>query len=216
MTESHPTELHANPDWYRVKFALAAEYTNWALDGEREEDDVKRLERASAAVEELQLAIAAALRTSPRKRRGRRPRPTALQALLLEQIGPSVELLSAGIRLAWVRLGTLGPGAADDAVAYSRAVAERVKATGPHDPDVEYNLACVYVQGGALDDSKEHLRAAVERTNPSARRFLLERIATDPVLEPVRDEALRFWISVEERESIAASEDAPPRQRSWV
>jgi tetratricopeptide (TPR) repeat protein len=208
LQEKRMGDPHANPDWFRVSYSLAAEYTNWALDGKR---SVRRgrLEQATANSEKTREAIGETLGRRMWGFKARQKERTGLLSFLSDQVKPSLEVLAAGIQLAKAKLAS-----SEDAVEAVRASVAHFVDSKDHGADVEYNLACLYAQIGDPKASRAHLDAALAKTGPSEQLLLVWRIGHDSMLKPVRTDFLESLPA--EVKALRGVKGSPPRQRSWV
>jgi tetratricopeptide (TPR) repeat protein len=198
----------ANPDWYRVNYSIAAEHTNWALEGERSQR-AERLERASANARRMQEATARTLARRMWGAKAMRKERKELLAFLHHEVKPCLEVLAAGIQLAKEEMGS-SKAAVEEALALVTHYAE----SADHGANVEYNLACLYAQAGERKAARAHLDAALEKTSPTEQLLLVWRVGHDSVLKSVRKGFLRSLPP--EVKALRGEKGSPPRQRSWV
>lgn len=183
----------SNPDWFRIKYAIAAEYANGALAGDAFEEDWDEdpLEAANQHVRELLEAIEAKLAEGDEE-------GDPFAAFLRDRLVPSAYVLLAGIRYAVERRqgrtlvvepierrprdeieATIGATEPPSPFAIVRMVEEGWQ---PLPPEVSYNLACFYAQVDRGDEAYAHLREALVATGPGRRTTLLGQAARDPLL----------------------------------
>jgi hypothetical protein len=190
----------SNPDWYRVKYSLAAERVNWALADDRERR--RQLDMAKAESRALLSEI---------DRRLRMPRAWGLRAIN-DRVGPELDrflqghlkpgllVLFAGIELA--KDGArAGESKASAGILRLNQLERLIQAGAPLDPllivhvveagyrepsaGLSYNLACFYSQAEDSDGALIHLRSTIELTPPSSWSRLRAEIERDPVLKPL-------------------------------
>lgn len=191
----------SNPDWYRVKYSLAAERVNWALadDGERRRQLAVAKAESRALLGEID-------------RRLRRPRAWGLRAIndragreldlfLQEYLRPSLFVLLAGIELAIAGVSAGGWKAGAKPLNL-RQLDSQIRAGASLDPrlivcaveagrrepsaGLSYNLACFYSQAGESDRALAYLRSTIELTPPSSWSRLRAEVERDPVLKSLR------------------------------
>jgi tetratricopeptide (TPR) repeat protein len=194
-------EPDENPDWYRIKYQIAALYSNWAVDSEGIKK-VQRADRAAAEVKELAIATLDMLARLEKGGRGQGKSPRAymqdtLRPFLTGTIEPSVLTLLAG---------TVCPlGEPPDGWPGERPTREAVSASlaankidpwqliayvekGPNrPPETQFNLACFYTRAGDLTTASRRLLHAVRETQRQERQRLVDVALLDPVLRPLLD-----------------------------
>ena len=193
----HPIE---NPDWFRIKYQVAALYTNWAADSEPGTNQIKRAERASTEAKNLAAkALEAIIRLTKVGRHQRLASRAYLQGTLRPFLEGTIEP-SALTLLA----GTVSPLPARPADPPSGRPARQeilasLKAnridpwqlisyveTGPHrPPETQFNLACFYTRIGDLTTAARRLLRAVRETQRQERQRLVTAALGDPVLSPL-------------------------------
>jgi tetratricopeptide (TPR) repeat protein len=199
--EAQVVGFTSNPDWYRIKYSLAAERVNWALaDG-----GVRGVQLARAAAETWWLLNAVDRRLGRPKSWGLRAvqddAGRALDAFLRWHLKPCLLVLLAAIELERSRSDGREPPADSESRAIGQLEGEirKGEAVDPFltvqaveasyrelSPGLSYNLACFYAQAGDSPRAVAHLHEAVEGTPPSAWPRLRAEVERDPVLEPVR------------------------------
>jgi tetratricopeptide (TPR) repeat protein len=189
-----------NPDWYRIKYQIAALYTNWAVDGEPGANRERRAARAAVEAQALAtktLAVLARLDKGGRVQ-GQAPRAyleDTLRPFLQGTIEPSVLTLVAGSvsPLPPRPDGWPGERPAREAIAAS-LTANRIDPwqliayveKGPHrPPETQFNLACFYTRAGDLTTASRRLLRAVRETQRQERQRLVDVALVDPVLAPL-------------------------------
>ena len=189
-----------NPDWYRIKYQLAALYTNWAADSEPGMNRDRRAQRAAAEAKELAIVTLAAIDSLKNPRGGRRAAPRAyltdtLRPFLEGTIEPSLLTLLAGTVSPLPPRPTGWPG--------ERPTREDIRASlaadpidpwqlisyveqGPNrPPETQFNLACFYTRAGDLTVASKRLLRAVRETQHQERQRLVDVALMDPVLSPL-------------------------------
>lgn len=187
-----------NPDWYRVKYSLAAECLNWAL----AEGGVGGQQLVDANRETRELLAVVDRRLHRRRGWGRKARREAdprLDAFLGGHVKPGALILLAGIELVVRGAGEertvevqdlsldeverqIEKGARVDPFAIVRRVEAHWE---PLPPAISYNLACFFMQAGWAPEALRHLTDCVEGTAPSFRPLLQAQLEGDPLLGPL-------------------------------
>lgn len=189
-----------NPDWYRIKYQIAALYTNWAVDGD---PGANRDRRAARAAVEARALATTTLDALARLEKGGRAQGTAPRAYLQDTlrpflqgtIEPSVLTLLAGSvsPLPPPPEGWPGERPARDVIGASIA-ANRIDPwqliayveRGPHrPPETQFNLACFYTRAGDLTTASRRLLRSVRETQRQERQRLVDVALVDPVLRPL-------------------------------
>ncbi|MGN6871258.1 MAG: tetratricopeptide repeat protein [Solirubrobacteraceae bacterium] len=189
-----------NPDWYRIKYQIAALYTNWAVDGEPGANREKRSARAADeayALATTTLDVLTRLDGS-RRTQGQAPRAylqDTLRPFLQGTIEPSALTLLAG------SVSPLAPRPVD--WPGERPTREDIRAAlaakridpwqliayvekGPHrPPETQFNLACFYTRAGDLTTASRRLLRSVRETQRQERQRLVDVALIDPVLRPL-------------------------------
>ena len=189
-----------NPDWYRIKYQLAALYTNWAADSAPGLHKESRAERAATEAKELAITTLAAIDGLKNARGGRGTAPrsylrSTLRPFLKGTIEPSLLTLLAGT------VSPLPPrpeGWSDErptrgdvraSLAADRVDPWQLIAYVDHDshrpPETQFNLACFYTRAGDLTAASKHLLRAVRETQSQERQRLVDAALIDPVLSPL-------------------------------
>jgi hypothetical protein len=183
-----------NPDWYRIKYNLAALHANWAAldEGESSAPDEQADHRKEAHSGAKELAEAALEQLVE----GTGKADPALLTLLEKSILPSALILYSGTAqdpekgeqhfyaertpgnleqlLADMRTG-LSPEHAFGFVASAKRPTARTL----------YNLACAAAQAGDTTAAESYLQRALSSGSEAERRQLAQRSAVDPTLRPL-------------------------------
>jgi tetratricopeptide (TPR) repeat protein len=189
-----------NPDWYRIKYQLAALYTNWAAASEPGPNRDARADRAALEAKALANDTLAELSSLANPKRHRGGAPTTyltdtLRPFLEGTIEPCVLALLAGA----VPLGKRPDEAPDDRRPEREDIRASLRADtiepwdliayvemGPHrPPEAQYNLACFYTRAGDLTTASRRLLRAVRETQRQERQRLIDATLRDPVLTPL-------------------------------
>ena len=193
----HPGE---NPDWFRIKYQLAALFTNWAADSEPGTNQIERAKRAAAEAKNLALAtLQANLRLAKAPRRQRAASRAYLQGTLrpfLEgTIEPSALTLLAGTVAPLPprpMAPPSGPPTREELVAALEAnqidpwqLISYVEMGSSRPPETQFNLACFYTRIGDLTTAARRLLRAVRETQRQERQRLVDAALRDPVLSPL-------------------------------
>lgn len=191
-----------NPDWYRIKYQVAALYTNWAADSE---PGSNRDKRAARAAREAQALAAKALEVIAGREARERSRGSARNAYLRDTlhpflegtIEPSVLTLLAGTVSPLPPRPPGWPGARPTRQALRGALTANVidpwqlisyVESGPNrPPETQFNLACFYTRAGDLTTATKRLLRAVRETQRQERQRLVDVALIDPVLRPLLD-----------------------------
>lgn len=218
------SDPHSNPDWFRVKYSVAATCVNWALSEEASPQD-ERLQEAEKELRELLRVIGEGCGRSWWAKRRADP---WLEDFLRQQVAPSALVLFAGIALA---KGVTEPG--PELEGSIESVVKEIGAGGMFNPffivnlieesveesdellaaDVSYNLACFYGQSEQhLERSWAHLRDSFETTPLPMLSLRRTQAARDPVLQTTLREFQSEWLA----EKPARVSDLIHRRRSWV
>jgi hypothetical protein len=171
-----------NPDWYRVKYGIAARWANWAF--AKAEGRSTHLDEAAKEARELLRAISGRLNLDSWGLRARRPEVRALKAFLRTQIQPSARVLLAGIELEQAQSRIPAAERKDP-----RAVVRAVEAAGIPTPELSYTLACFWAQARKRRRALRHLQDAVDKTPFTGRKALCQQVEADPVLGFALDHA---------------------------
>lgn len=192
-----------NPDWYRVKYNLAALHANWAasLESNDEEGRAEALEHRKTAHSLARELAKVALEQLVEHPDDLNP---ALSALLEKSILPAALVIygGTGSRLSdkGARHFHLHDPPKDrrqllDLVRKGLSEHEALRyaaASTPHPtPRTLYNLACAHTQNGNLEEAERYLEKALSAGPEAERKQLAQRAATDPTLRSLR-EAGRF------------------------
>jgi tetratricopeptide (TPR) repeat protein len=189
-----------NPDWYRIKYQLAALYTNWAAASEPGSKRDARADRAALEAKALASDTLAELSSLANPKRHRGGAPTTyltgtLRPFLEGTIEPCVLTLLAGA----VPLKERGDESPDDRRPRREEVHASLRADTiePWDliayvelgsnrpPEAQYNLACFYTRVGDLTTASRRLLRAVRETQRQERQRLIDATLRDPVLTPL-------------------------------
>ena len=197
---------HLNPDWYRIRFQLAAVYLNWAAD--RAESDTRRPERAAKAKEHATLVARQTLETleTPPSVRRESVSPQFLKRTLAPFLEDTVEP-SALVLLACVTYrdptshhDPISPFRPEDART-SRAQVLAAMEGGPIDPwllvryvelgdqlppNARCELACFYMLTRDYATAARWLTEAIRDAPATEQGYLFEVAETDPTLGPLR------------------------------
>ncbi|MBV9604465.1 MAG: tetratricopeptide repeat protein [Solirubrobacterales bacterium] len=189
-----------NPDWYRIKYQIAALYTNWAVDGEPGANRAMRAARSAAEATALVATTLDALVRLDRSGRGQGKASRAylqdtLRPFLEGTIEPSVLTLLAGSVSPLPPRPLDWPGERPTREAIRESVAENridpwqliaYVEKGPHrPPETQFNLACFYTRAGDLTTASRRLLRAVRETQRQERQRLVDVALLDPVLRPL-------------------------------
>jgi tetratricopeptide (TPR) repeat protein len=190
----------ANPDWYRIRYQLAALYANWAAASEPGKHRETRADRATKEAKALAIDTLKAIKRRTRSRRGKGVESRAyvrdtLRPFLEGTIEPSVLTLLAGTisplppRPAgwpgkrWTREQVLN-SLVTDAIDPWALIAYVEK--GPNRPaETQFNLACFYTQAGDLTTAPTCLQRSVRETQRQERQRVIDAALIDPVLAPL-------------------------------
>jgi tetratricopeptide (TPR) repeat protein len=192
-----PTE---NPDWYRIKYQLAALYLNWAADSEPGHNRDKRASRAAEEAMTLACATLEEIDGLANRRRGQRTTSKAylrntLEPFLKGTIEPSALTLLAGTVWPIERPPAGWPGErpsrADliaslesDAIDPWQLIAY-VELGHHRSPETEFNLACFYTRAGDFTTAAKRLLRSVRETQRQERQRLVDATLIDPILAPL-------------------------------
>jgi hypothetical protein len=191
-----------NPDWYRIKYQIAALYTNWAADSEPGTNRDKRARRAAEEAKALAGTTLEVIVRPPKRARGQGSVPKAyltntLLPFLEGTIEPSVLTLLASTVSPLPKRPAGWPGARPTREELSAAVASGVIDSwqliayvefGPNrPPETQFNLACFYTRAGDLSTATKRLLRAVRETQRQERQRLVDVALMDPVLRPLLD-----------------------------
>jgi tetratricopeptide (TPR) repeat protein len=200
-------EPDENPDWYRIKYQVAALYTNWAVDSEGIKKE-NRAERAATAAMELATKTLDMLARLAKGGRGQGKAPRAylqdtLRPFLEGTIEPSALTLLAGTVSPLPERSAQWPGERPtrEAVTASLAANGRDPSNkidpwqliayverGPNrPPETQFNLACFYTRAGDLTTASRRLLRSVRETQRQERQRLVDVALIDPVLRPLLD-----------------------------
>jgi tetratricopeptide (TPR) repeat protein len=193
-------EPDENPDWYRIKYQIAALYTNWAVDGEPGANRDRRAARAAQEAKALAATtfdVLARLDKSGRAQ-GKAPRAylqDTLRPFLVGTIEPSAATLLAGSVSPLPPRPDGWPGERPTRDVISASVAaNRIDPwqliayveKGPHrPPETQFNLACFYTRAGDLTTASRRLLRSVRETQRQERQRLVDVALLDPVLRPL-------------------------------
>ena len=189
-----------NPDWYRIKYQIAALYLNWAADSEPGANRDKRADRAD---EEARTLAATTLSVLIDFTSHRRARHTTSRAYLRDTLHPFLEGTIEPSALTLLA-GTVSPlGARPAGWPGQRPNREDIAASlatdaidpwqliayvelGHHrSPETEFNLACFYTRAGDLTTASRRLLRSVRETQRQERQRLVDATLIDPVLAPL-------------------------------
>lgn len=170
-----------NPDWYRAKYNLAAQYANWASDPGDGETEV-HLTSAEQCATELIGQIDETLRSRRWGRGLSRSDMKALRAFIGDEVRPNAKILLAEIAVA----RQAQEGAAEEVeVEEVEPAVHEVEKEAAETSELNYSLARFYAQANRDQLAQEYLGAAIERVEPEGWQALAHRIARDPVLADV-------------------------------
>lgn len=190
-----------NPDWYRIKYQLAALYLNWAAD--REESSARRGDRAEKALTFAAEVAREALKTLQRQPTSFRTPVSpqfvedTLEPFLRGTIEASVLVLvacavdhipdppapgsyeSAGRAdiLAVLESGQIDPW----------PLVRYVESGDQHPPNAMFELACFYTRARDLGKAAEWLMRAVQETPEPEQEILIQVAEDDPTLAFLRE-----------------------------
>lgn len=208
LTPSPKLKSEDNPDWYRVKYQIAALFANWAALTPEGPPRTLRLERATREARALARTTLARLQDLPDRARRKSADEflaDTLKPFLAGTISPSVLALVAS-----TAAPTLPPAPAGELP--SPPTAEGLLAALGTPPDSEgplpeldpwpfiafiegetsrapakfFNLACFYTRIWDLTTAAQRLQTAVRETSPRERQALIDVAAEDPVLAPLQ------------------------------
>jgi Flp pilus assembly protein TadD len=189
-----------NPDWYRIKYQIAALYTNWAVDGEPGANRDRRATRAAQEAKALAATMFDVLERLDKSGRAQGKAPRAylegtLRPFLVGTIEPSAVTLLAGSVSPLPPRPDGWPGERPTRDVISASVAaNRIDPwqliayveKGPHrPPETQFNLACFYTRAGDLTTASRRLLRAVRETQRQERQRLVDVALLDPVLRPL-------------------------------
>ena len=194
-------EPDENPDWYRIKYQIAALYTNWAFESE----GIKKADRSARAATEGKQLADTTLATLARLEKGGRAQGKGPRAYLQDTllpfltgtIEPSVLALLAGTVCPLPERPKGWPGERPTREAVSESLAKNevdpwqliaYVDKGPNrPPETQFNLACFYTRAGDLTAASRRLLQAVRETQRQERQRLVDVALLDPVLMPLLD-----------------------------
>ena len=189
-----------NPDWYRIKYQLAALYTNWAADSEPGMNRDKRAAHASAEARALSIATLDALTRIAKGGGGQWTAPRAyvrntLQPFLEGTIEPSLLTLLAGTVSPLAPRPAAWPVARPTREQLAAALAANqvdpwqliayVELGANRPPETQFNLACFYTRAGDFTTASKRLLRAVRETERQERQRLVDVSLIDPILAPL-------------------------------
>lgn len=195
-----------NPDWYRIKYQIAALYANWAVVSE-EKNQADRARRASTEGKQLADTTLDTLARLAKGGRGQGKAPRGylqdtLRPFLEGTIEPSVLALLAGTVSPLPPRPDVWPPRdrpSRDEVRASLAAKEIDPSNeidpwqlmayvekGPNrPPETQFNLACFYTRAGDLTTASRYLLQSVRETQRQERQRLVDVALGDPVLKPL-------------------------------
>lgn len=190
-------ESDRNPDWYRIKYQLAALYTNWTADATA--TGSQRDQHASKAREES-VALARQTLGTLDKPPQDGVRPSTPRGYVDKTLLPFLEGTIEPSALALVAC-TVDPvpdapvQASGDRPSREELLAELEKKPidpwrlisyverGEHlTPSAHYDLACFYSKAGEIWKATKRLQTAIRETAPPERMALIEVVRKDPTL----------------------------------
>lgn len=189
-----------NPDWYRIKYQLAALYANWAADSEPGANKETRTQRSVEEARALAGATLEALDGLTTRRRGHGQTSRAYQRdtlcpFLEGTIEPSALALLAGTVMPLPQRPEGWPGErptrADLIASLAANVVDPwqliayVELGHNRPPETEFNLACFYTRAGDLTTASKRLLRSVRETQRQERQRLVDAALIDPVLAPL-------------------------------
>jgi tetratricopeptide (TPR) repeat protein len=187
-----------NPDWYRIKYQLAALYTNWASDmdpgAERDELSKEAAGRArDGAIEVLKATVKPPSDGIGAKAPAGYVEKT-LTPFLKGTVEPSALVLVActaadSAKTSFKRRPTRAEvltSLESDSVDPWQLIAY-VERGPDHPPNAFFDLACFYTRTGEFADAADRLITAVRDTPISERKALIEVAKNDPTLKSMRD-----------------------------
>lgn len=190
-----------NPDWYRIKYQLAALYTNWAAatSAGPQHDDLAAKARAESTG--LALGTVKAIETPPAAEPGESVPAGYVQGTLLPflkgTIEPSALVLAALTVEPIPPAPPRGSGERPDRPALIEVLeAERLDPRplvayvemGEHlTPSAHFDLACFYTKAGAYAQASERLQRAIRETPAPERTVLIDVAKRDPTLTALRE-----------------------------
>jgi hypothetical protein len=189
-----------NPDWYRVRYNLAALHATWSasLSAEPESESEATDHRSTAHTLSGQVAKSALEQALDRPAETDAPLKSMLETSILPSAlliyaatGSSTTVkpaqpfdnLSVGDRRSEQRKLLIGLKREDlDETAAAQYAISHTRPT----PKFLYNLACLYAQTAAPGMAARELRAMVQTSSGKEREELGERASKDPSLHPFR------------------------------
>jgi tetratricopeptide (TPR) repeat protein len=193
-------EPDENPDWYRIKYQIAALFANWAVESE----GIKKDDRARRAATEARGLADTTLDTLARLATGGRGQGKAPKGYLQATLRPFLEgtIESSVLALLASTVSPL-PEPPDGWPPHDRPSRDDVRASlaaneidtwqliayvenGPNrPPETQFNLACFYTRAGDLTTASKRLLQAVRETQRQERQRLVDVALVDPVLSPL-------------------------------
>ncbi|MGN6556915.1 MAG: tetratricopeptide repeat protein [Solirubrobacterales bacterium] len=194
-------EARLNPDWYRVKYNLAALHANWAatFDPGEKTECVEAVEHRGRAHTHAQELIEAALEQLVERENETDP---ALLSLLEKSILPTALILYGGTGPRMTTQGTPHrefhlhdpPRDLHELLTTVRsgldergALRYAASMQQPIPPRTLYNLACAYAQDEEFEEAKACLEKALRTAPERERKQLAARAKVDPSLRPLRE-----------------------------
>jgi tetratricopeptide (TPR) repeat protein len=195
-----PGEL--NPDWYRIKYQLAALYTNWASDTEPEAQKRQRAETAASLATDLATHVLQAIQQPPSSGGIKATVPAkyvekTLTPFLEGTIEPSLLVLVActaiGAESDAPRTSFEERPKSDEVLSSLKSASldpwqliAYVEKGANHPPNAFFDLACFYTRVRDFDAASDRLMTAARDTPASERKALIEVAKNDPTLETLR------------------------------
>lgn len=186
-----------NPDWYRIKYQLAALYTNWASDSDLEPQKEKRAEQAASGAKELARQTLQAIQQPPPTGIGSKVPAGYVKKTLMPFLKGTIE------PSALILVACTAAGAPKKSFAARPKRAEILSSfktdsinpwqliayveQGPHHPpNAFFDLACFYTRTRDFGRAADRLATAVRDTPTAERKALIEVAKNDPTLESMR------------------------------
>jgi tetratricopeptide (TPR) repeat protein len=190
-----------NPDWYRIKYQLAALYTNWAAATSAgvQHDDLAAKARSESTG--LALSTLKAIEKPPTAGLGESVPADYVGGTLLPFLKGTIEPSALVLVALAAEPVPPAPPQGSDGRPGRRALIEVLEAEtidpwplvayvekGEHlTPSAHFDLACFYANAGAYAKATERLQRAIRETAPPERMVLIDVAKRDPTLDSLRD-----------------------------